>query len=131
MKKLHILIVLIVLSLFLYACDEETKVDPIDLDVNVKLVEFNDTLFNVHVVIPIQVASLNDLLEITLDIARQMYDIQADEIGTEMMILTVYLYKNEGDFSLRDATYGYHQFTINASSSTPGLSMGSNHLKLN
>jgi hypothetical protein len=132
LKKTFLIFALILFSVVLMSCDRESEiVDPIDLDVNVKLVELEDTIFNVHVVVPIQVENMNDLMEITLDIARQMYTVQAEEIGTNMIILTVYLYKNEGDYNLNDATYGYHEFTINASQTEPGLSLGSSHLKLN
>jgi hypothetical protein len=115
----------------LMACGDEKIPEPELLDVTVMNEQLMFRQIHLHVVVPIEVADLDELMEITLDIARQTYEKHFDLIDVKPYTLTVYLYQSQAHYNAENVSYGYHVFNINVSLEQPGLSLSHNHLKLN
>jgi hypothetical protein len=131
MKKILYLVILMSALFALMACGDKEIPEPDLLDVTVMNEELLFQQIKLHVVVPIQVANLDELMEITLDIARQTYEKHFDLIDIKPYTLTVYLYQSEAHYNAENASYGYHVFDINVSLEQPGLSLSDNQLKLN
>lgn len=112
----------------LAACN---KSDGDAFDVTVMNERMGFRTITVDVVIPEVIDDLDDLYEITLDIARQTYNSHFSDIGTDHYTLTVRLYKTADDYDDHNPTYGYHTFEINETLSHPGLTSGDNSLTVN
>lgn len=132
MRKIITIVILFVLIIGLISCKPSvpTVVDPEDITVEIQEETVVGEMISVHVVVGVELETLDELLEITLSIASQTYEKHFDMINGESFTLTVYLYLNEADFTANNASYGYHVFDINESLENPGLSLGTNALKL-
>ena len=132
MKKLLGILFLFTLIFGLISCkpDETVIVDPEDITVEIQEETVVGEMITVHVVIGVEIETLDEILEITLSIASQTYEKHFDMINGESYTLSVYLYLNEADYTANNNSYGYHTFNINTSLENPGLSLGTNALKL-
>jgi hypothetical protein len=131
MKKLFSILLIVVSMLILSSCvSEETKTEyPIDLEVTIISEVTDEVNIIVNVLVPIELSSLDDLLEITLNIASQTYERHFNMIGSKQYTLRINLFKSISSLD-QIPTYGYHEFLINASLTSPGLSLSTNGLKL-
>jgi hypothetical protein len=131
MKKLFSILLIVVSMLILSSCvSEETKTEyPIDLEVTIISEVTDEVNIIVNVLVPIELSNLDDLLEITLNIASQTYERHFNMIGSKQYTLRINLFKSISSLDQIPA-YGYHEFLINASLTSPGLSLSTNGLKL-
>ena len=127
MKKTLRIVMMVALLFGLAACNNS---EPDMFDVTVMNERTGFRTIEVDVVIPETIDDLDDLMEITLDIARQTYNSHFSEIGTDHYTLTIRLYKTEADYDNEDPTYGFHTFDINKTISHPGLTLGENGLEI-
>ena len=132
MKKTLGILFLFTLIFGLISCKPSpTEVlDPEDITVEIQEETIVGEMIDVHVVIGVELETLDQLLEITLSIASQTYEKHFEMINGESYTLRVYLYHSEADFTANNNSYGYHTFNINTSLENPGLSLGTNALKL-
>jgi hypothetical protein len=119
------------MALLLFGLAACNKSSGDDFDVTVMNERMGFRTIEVDVVIPEAIDDLDDLFEITLDIARQTYNSHFSDIGTDHYTMTIRLYKTESDYDDRNPTYGSHTFEINETLSHPGLTTGENNLKIN
>jgi hypothetical protein len=131
MKKTFSLMILFVLMMIISACNNETTeiLYPIDLEVSIISETTDEVSITVNVLVPIELTDLDDLLEITLNIASQTYERHFDMIGSNSYTLRINLYKSVSSIE-QLPQYGYHEFLINSSMTSPGLSLSTNGLKL-
>lgn len=130
MRKITYLLMVMIFTIALVSC-KPTDEGPIDLELSVINYTIIEQVIDVHVIVPIEITDVEDLLDIALHMASITYDQHFDEIGTASYELNIRLYASSSDYTSGNATYGYHQFLINQSISSPGLSLGTNGLKLN
>lgn len=133
MKKIITLLFVLTIVLGLISCkpnDPTVALEPEDITVEILSETIVGTNINVQVAITIEVETLDELLEITLSIASQIYEKHFEMIDGKFYTLSVYLYQSEADFISNVNSYGYHMFNINQSLENPGLSLGTNGLKL-
>ncbi|MBU1143996.1 MAG: hypothetical protein KKH92_10195 [Firmicutes bacterium] len=132
MRKITILLFMLALIFSLISCkpDETPILEPEDITVEIQEETVIGTMIQVHVVVGIEIETLDELLEITLSIASQTYEKHFDMIDGRSFTLRVYLYASEADFTANNNSYGNHLFNINQSLENPGLSLGTNALKL-
>jgi len=130
MKKISTYIFLILTILLLSSCNKTTEEDyPIDLEVTVLSEITDESNITINVLVPITVNSLDDLLEITLNIASQTYERHFQMIGSNSYQLRINLFKDASSVN-QTPEYGYHVFIINQSITNPGLTLSTNGLKL-
>ncbi len=103
-------------------------IDPIDVTVEVVSETLVSHQIEVHVVIPIDLASMDELYEIALSISSQTYEKHFHTIGTDRYMMTIVLYQSTADYTSKTPSYGQILFIINDSVTSPGLSIGQNDL---
>jgi hypothetical protein len=132
MRKITTLLFLITLIFGLISCkpEETTIIEPEDITVEIQDETVVGMMINVHAVVGVEIETLDELLEITLSIASQTYEKHFDMIDGQSFTLRVYLYATEAHFTANNNSYGNHSFSINESLENPGLSLGTNALKL-
>ncbi|MDO9628839.1 MAG: hypothetical protein Q7I99_02970 [Acholeplasmataceae bacterium] len=132
MRKITILLFIFTLLLGLISCKPAvpTVLEPEDITVQVFSETVVGQVISVHVVLGVELSTLDELLEITLSIASQTYEKHFEMIDGRQFTLRVYLYASEAHFTANNNTYGYHNFNINQTLENPGLSLGTNALKL-
>jgi hypothetical protein len=132
MKKIIALLFVLTLIIGLVSCkpSDSKVIDPEDITVEIQEETIVSNIISVKVVVGIELETLDELLEITLSIASQTYEKHFDMIDGKSYTLRVYLYASEAHFTANNNSYGYHVFNINSSLENPGLSLGTNALKL-
>lgn len=132
MRKITTLLFMFALIFSLISCkpDKTEIIEPDDITVEIQEETVIGTMIQVHVVVGVEIETLDELLEITLSIASQTYEKHFDMIDGRSFTLRVYLYASEAHFTANNNSYGNHLFNINASLENPGLSLGTNALKL-
>lgn len=132
MKKIIAILFLFTLIFGLISCkpDPTEVLDPEDITVAIQEETVVGEMITVHVVVGVELENLDQLLEITLSIASQTYEKHFDMIAGTSYTMRVYLYLTEADYTANNNSYGYHTFNINTSLENPGLSLGTNALKL-
>jgi len=132
MRKIIALLFVLTLIVGLVSCkpSDSTIIDPEDITVEIQEETIVGNIINVHVVVGIELETLDELLEITLSVASQTYEKHFDMIDGKSYTLRVYLYASVAQYTASNNTYGYHNFSINSTLENPGLSLGTNALKL-
>ncbi|MFH1693934.1 MAG: hypothetical protein ABH890_06600 [Bacillota bacterium] len=126
MRKLLYLLFLFLLVISLASCKKD--VEPIDVTVEVVSEVIISNQIEVHVVVPIELSSMAELYEITLNVASQTYEKHFEMIGTDQYTMTLMLYQSSAEYASDNASYGQFEFLINSSITTPGLSLGADDL---
>jgi len=109
--------------------NRQITVTAIDLQVNLLMEKVTFDQIVIHVFIDYAFISLDGLTTVVQTIANESYLDHFDQIDGNRYTLTIYAYKNEADYTLQNASYGYHVFRIN-SIGNPGLTSFTNALKL-
>jgi len=130
MRKIVYILIGFASLLILVSCKPSDDLTPIDLEVTILSEVVSNQVIDVHVLIPIDLADLDELMEITLHMATLTYNKHFEDIKTDAFELNIHLYASSSDYQANTQTYGYHQFFINQTLTTPGLSLGTNGLKL-
>lgn len=127
MKQFLTLIVSFGLIFSLIACSPKAEIK--DFDAKIVLETVTETSISIHVVINEEISKLEALSFIANDVAVATYQKHIETIGLNTMTLTIYIYESNQAFDDETVTYGYQVFQLNQSTK-PGLSLGSNQLKL-
>ena len=127
MRKLLYALFIFLTVIGLSSCKAKV-VDPVDLTVDVVSETLVSHQIELHVVIPIDLASMDELNEIALSIGSQTYEKYFDTIGTDRYMMTIILYQSTADYTSKAPSYGQILFIINDSITSPGLSIGQNDL---
>lgn len=129
MRKLTLVMILMIATFTLYACDKGPVVTSGDIKVQIADEFITDDTLEIHAVIPYSFESLDDLHEVALTVISQSYEKHFDQIGTSTYTMTIYFYKSADDFDSDKATYGTMVFDINKDVENPGLTLKTNSLK--
>ena len=125
MKKLFYILFIVLVSISLASCKDKEAVD-ITVEVVSEVVVSNQ--ISLHVVVPIQLDSMEDLYEIAMNVASQTYEKHFEMIGTDDYEMHLMFYKTSEDYSSQTVSYGQLDFDINQSISNPGLSLNQDAL---
>ena len=99
----------------------------LSVDIKSEIITFDQIV--IHVLIDFNFGNLLALSNVINLVANESYLDHFDQIDGNRYTLTIYAYKNEADYTLQNASYGYHVFRIN-SIGNPGLTSFTNALKL-
>jgi hypothetical protein len=127
MKKTLFVLVLLFSLVILGSCKDD---EVTDYGVRIVFEDVSATDINVHAVIDEDVSTLALLSEVSLEVAAMTYQKHMETIGYESVTMTVYLYQSDTDFDDENVTYGHQIFTINLNATSPGISLGTNALKV-
>ncbi|PKK96558.1 MAG: hypothetical protein CVV58_05740 [Tenericutes bacterium HGW-Tenericutes-3] len=125
MKKIFYILFIVLVSISLASCKDKEAVD-ITVEVVSEVVVSNQ--ISLHVVVPIQLDSMEDLYEIAMNVASQTYEKHFEMIGTDDYEMHLMFYKTSQDYSSQTVSYGQLDFDINQSISNPGLSLNQDAL---
>lgn len=126
MKKLWLLALLFIIPITLIGCQKDVEAIPVDVTIIEETMSFRQ--IDLHVVMPSDVESESDLLEIANSVVSQYYESHFDTIQTSTYDLTLYAYTSEDTYNQDNADYGMISFMINESMEHPGLTLSNNAL---
>lgn len=127
MKKTLFVLVLLFSLVALGSCKDD---EVTDYGVRIVFEDVTSTDITVHAVIDENVSALSLLSEVSLEVAAMTYQKHMETIGYEAITMTVYLYGSDADYDDENATYGHQVFEINLNATSPGISLGTNALKI-
>ena len=125
MKKLFYILFIVLVSVSLASCKDK---EPVDVTVEVVSETVVSNQIQIHVVVPIELASMDELYEIAMNVASQSYEKHFDTIGTDDYEMHLMFYKTSADYTSKTMTYGQLDFDINATLENPGLTISQNSL---
>lgn len=125
MKKMIFTIAILFLSIGLMSCN---KVKSEDLTVSVVSEVVENETITVDVVVPIELTTMEQITEIAMNMASQTYEKYFDTIGNDSYMMHLSFYMSSTDYDNQNATYGYIEFSINASIQNPGLQVTDSQL---
>lgn len=129
MRKLTLMIVLMIATFTLFACDKGPVTTSGDIKVQITDEIITSNTLEIHAVIPYNFESLDDLHEVALTVISESYEKHFNQIGTSSYTMTIYFYKSLNDFDSNKATYGTMVFDINKDVENPGLTLKTDALK--
>ncbi len=129
MRKIISLFVLILSLFMLVGCGDKTP-EAMDIDVSIADEMMTSSTLTLHVIVPIELASVNELNEIMYSVASQRYEHHFETIGMDRYTLTIYVYSSQSQVDAETNDYGMISFTINESMTNPGLSLDQNDLMI-
>lgn len=131
MKKLFYTMIIFFLSVGLIACKPgvEPKIAE-DLTISIASETIVANKIEVHIIIPIELKSIDDLAEIMMNVASQTYEKHFDAINTKKHSMRLYFYSSVADYENNTPVYGNAEFVINKSLTEPGLELVNNSLTI-
>ncbi|MCF7930347.1 MAG: hypothetical protein K9L02_02430 [Acholeplasmataceae bacterium] len=126
MKKLLYALFISFIVIGLASCSKDKE--PIDITVEVVSEIIVSNHIEVHVVVPVEITSIDELYEIALSIASQTYEKHFEMIETNRYMMKIVLYSSSADYAIEAPSYGQILFIINDTVTSPGLTIGQNDL---
>lgn len=128
MRKILLLPLLMLISIVLIGCNDIYEGEPTDVDVMLMDEVISEGSIEAYLVIPIELASKDELTEIAYSSASLIYEKHFNTIGQDHVVLVLYFYSSEEVYGNDQNDLGYLTYDIDLNEDNFGLKLQENSL---